>query len=707
MPQSWFGAAAVLLVTIATASAQPPVKGPPGQVVSPDGSPILAEGPLPVSVTLREKRSGNLIEEKGTLLFLTQRGIYYRVAKSDRMVGRPSNYYSFAAIETTEKVALAKGGTGLAYWSLDAKADPPVFKGDQLPVAIPDLTPRLGKKSEEQNWFLLHSLSRLQSRVDSALRAGDEQQIEFCTRRATAIADYIATNRLDQKLGAAYAELPKYVARQTKLADELEKLFADQLEKRKELIERAREAEAKRRQQELVGTLQLFGSFFQTADYDVYYTDGSVRRESMLEPDLFGMMAGFGQMGRARAEFQGEMSRLTVAKAAFEAQALKKYTAAQDKMAADRAARAESLRKVATDQFKLAPDVPLDRLADAQKQAAKEKSAAPVVALYEEQAKYEKGTGPWDNPYALCDLYDAKARAVAPKSPTRGNDMFALAQQAVEAARLVPQGELFDFERTQLLRIAAQLACRAAIADLPHLYWCRGYSPRAAFAVRVIDLAGPLDRLDPTGEIREQRALALLLVGRVDAALAQAEAVGKLRATSGSYHFNLARIQSAQFLVDEANDVPEKLRPKHGAIALASLETALKYGFTDVRDIQRDSDFFSMVMAPESKDRVAKITRLSVTYTIIPPPKAGDPVGLRVTNNSAFNLTNLTGTFEMFDSKGAPIKPDGTLTPPSFLLRPGREVVFQIPSPMKSVARRRLSVQCDQGKTVANETKGP
>ncbi len=704
MVTRFFIIAVVLLVNVSLALSQAP--GAPANAsttVSPDGSPILAEGPIAINLSMKDKRNGTFSKEDVTLLFITKDSLYYSNPKTGRVFTRPAKSLSVALIETKEPVTLATGKKATGLWNLDEKADPPAFTGDQLPLVMPDTTPRPGTKPLEQNWFLYYALARLQSRADTALASGDTVQQKVCSTRATEAAEHMGENRLDRAVAAAYAELPKYIQQQAAIAAALDQLYEDQIKKNRELIARAREAESKKRAGQLLGGLQVLGGFLNSSPYDVEYTDGTVRREYLSDPDVGSIVNGYGNIWQAQSAYQNEISRLAVAKEAFEAEAQRKYTEYHTTMTTQRAARTRLMRELGVERFQLEADAPIDHLDKAQEDAVKEKSTKPVVALFQNQVKYDRGTGPWDNPFALCDLYDAQARAVDPKSPTRSDELFALARQAADTVRLVPPGEIFAYERAALLRIAAQLACRAAIADTQQGFWCRTYSPRAAYAIRMLDLSGRVDQFDPTGEVREQRAVALLLVGRVSDALEQALAVGEQRATSAAYHYTLARLYSAQFLVAEMNGIPIKDQPKYAAMSLESLEKALKLGFRDIKDLKatgRDSDFFALFTSPDSRERAAQITTVSISYSIVPPASAGGSIVLKVTNNSPFAMTNLSGKFEMWGAGNVPIKPDGVLqqTPQ---LRPGREERFEIKAPTKTINRFKLSIVCDQGQTTA------
>jgi hypothetical protein len=681
-----------LVAAVGLAPAQPKA------AVSPDGTEVLAEGPLAVTVFVKEKTAfgeTKATTETGTLLFLTRNGVYFRDTKLNKMRAVVAKKLLAASVETAEPVARPDGKKKVMRWELDPKTAG--FAGEALAPAEPDLTPRPGNKPLEQNWFLFHLLGRLQSRVDTALALGDKRQLDYLTARAKALAAYAAENALDRGVVNALEGLADYIREQIDAARGLDELYAEQLKVRRDLIRRAREAEAERRARQFFAGLQLLASALPS--YDEYeLSDGTIVRVNN-GPDVDGVIGGLSGLASAQAGYQYQMGRLAVAQQTFEAGAQKRYQALHDKLIGGRAARAELLRKVGAARFGLTGTVPSDGMPAARQAAAKSKDVKPIIAVFEEQAKFDKGTGPWDNPYALCELYEVMARAI-PKGPGRAAAVFELAQKAADAVRLVPPGDIYAPERVEVIRAAARLACMAAGAEAQDGFWCRTFSPRAAYAVRLIDRAGALDELDVTGELREQRAIALLLTGHLPAALEQAQAVGKLRATSGAYHYALARLHSAQYWAPEVQALDPKERPRCGKAALESLEEAFKYGFSNLRELKEgglDSDFYALFTDADSKGRVREILKPDVSYSV---STSADKITLLVSNKSAFTLTNVTGSLDPRTKKDVPL----ALVPAGATIRPGREGRFEVDiSKVKNFDFRNwnLTLGSDQGKLPA------
>lgn len=581
-----------------------------------------------------------------------------------------------------------------------------------MPVAKIDLTPKPGNTPAEYEWFLFHLLPFIQEKVDHALSMADEQHIEYLRDRTVKIAQFTRQTKLklDKRLTAAYVLLLDYIEAQAKLAVQMDELFAQQMKARAEYIQKAIELQRRKAANQMLGLLQALGGALQTEPVLYFAPGGFVARGERLAPDFGDIFGGIGRMAQAQADYLYQRGRLDIALQAFAMQFAQEFAALQKQYDDNRKGRMDLIRKIGVEVFQLEEKQPLDDLEAAIQSSVKAKSFQPLIELSEAQAKYDRGTGTWDNPFALCVSYNVKADAqlaANQPAPTKSQVLFGLAEQAVAAVRLVPPDPLFDPERVELLRISARLACTAAKADLYQGYWSRAYSGRAAAAIRWLDQIDPIDKLDVTGEVREQRAVALLLVGRVTDALEQIQAVAALRDKNGTYHYHRSRILSAHNLVDMANNIPRKEQPRWAVMSLDSLKIAMKMGFNNLKELKNegvgaryDSDFNALFAAKETKDAASKLVKLNYAYFFVRPAKTGDPWRLRLINTGAFTISHPKFDLSVIDVGKK--RWDILLNQQPISLAPGAEIVIELNDPGNALARKllqaKLEVVCEQGK---------
>jgi hypothetical protein len=144
--------------------------------------------------------------------------------------------------------------------------------------------------------------------------------------------------------------------------------------------------------------------------------------------------------------------------------------------------------------------------------------------------------------------------------------LFDLATKAVDAVRYVPPGRLYDPDRADVLKTAGGLACMAAMLDSPNDTWRCAFSPKAAYAVRLLERAKTLN-LDQSGQVREQLAVAYALAGRPAEAIRLAEEIRGTRKGSVPFLITLARLLA---LNDRARD------------GLDVIQDAVTQGYTDI-----------------------------------------------------------------------------------------------------------------------------
>jgi hypothetical protein len=561
-------AAAVLCTLAGPAAAQPSPRA--DKPISPDGTDVLAEGPL--EVTVDWDKLGKKYKADCTLLFLTRKAFYLRDASGDVYpcaVDSGSYAYGRAMlIETRGPVPVGKGESEKRFWSRDLVpgTDPRQYRyaGKPLPPAAIDLTPLAvdeKRRAAVENWLLYCALEQLQSRVDTALLSGDEPLAKACAEQTKRVVAYLtAAPGADKTLRTGYEDLAGYLESQVKNRLAVRKLFEDQAGQIKNLQQQALEAQGR-----------------------------LMQSQAALARNPFALFGGASTLSRAMSAFEQERKRIELAVSALGGRAKEQLESLAKEFEAARKGRWTAIRTIGVDRYGLPLEAPFEVLRGLGEKADPKDVIALLEKRVEVDRRFGKDAGAGDNPFALRDLYAAQSGTIKAADEKRGAALFDLARQTVEAARLLPAGRAFDFERADLLRSAAALACLAATAEARTVLartggaWSQAFSPRAAYALRLLELSGALDgtgslaAADPTAQLREQRAVALLLVGQAEEAYQQAKQIEKLREESRSA---LSRVNLARLLLAR-----EKTTDADRAGALRHLVEAFKGGFGDVQEI--------------------------------------------------------------------------------------------------------------------------
>ena len=200
-------------------------------------------------------------------------------------------------------------------------------------------------------------------------------------------------------------------------------------------------------------------------------------------------------------------------------------------------------------------------------------------------------------------------------------DMIACANQCLNAACLVPSGDIYDEYRANFLWAAGDIASRASSKEIGNQSWGTAYNQTAASAVQVWKACLKFTS-DPTGECREQMAWALMASGDLKEALNQANSIASLRQNSASFSYNMACLESD----------------------LGDTDTAFKWfdytvrtlGYNNITQAKIDPDLEAM--RTEQKSRFDELVAVNWTCGIGFGIFNDDVI---VTNNSAFTLSHV------------------------------------------------------------------
>jgi hypothetical protein len=195
---------------------------------------------------------------------------------------------------------------------------------------------------------------------------------------------------------------------------------------------------------------------------------------------------------------------------------------------------------------------------------------------------------------------------------------FGDGERIAKMASFLPAGKAFDGERAELLGIASDLILRSAQLETGPRSWKGLASAKAAAALPILEAALRFDPSDTAGVLREQKALACCLSGRIDLGYQLAATLRPVRGESHKFRFLLAR---AAFLTG------------HDEEAIGELEVGIeRLGMTDIAPVRNCPDL------PRDLPRFRELTTVRVDALCRSGLSGGAVV---VVNRSSFPLTNV------------------------------------------------------------------
>jgi hypothetical protein len=201
-------------------------------------------------------------------------------------------------------------------------------------------------------------------------------------------------------------------------------------------------------------------------------------------------------------------------------------------------------------------------------------------------------------------------------------EMRRYAEHCIEAARLVPSGDIYDGSRNEFLWFAGDIIDRVATEEIGDNSWATTHNETAAYAVKIWDKCLEFNPADSTGEIRERQAWALFKSGDFNKALEQANAVKSLRGQTQHFAYNMACLLS---VLQKADNSFEWF-----ASAVRNL------GYNGISHAKRDPDLAFMRKAKEKEfnDLVEVRFSWAINYGVFK-----DDIILK--NESAFPITDV------------------------------------------------------------------
>jgi hypothetical protein len=638
--------------------------------VEPTDDIILFEGPVPGAVAYRHSAIGDLKTEAGTVQFVTKDAVYLRTKTGSIRIIDTKTYLIAEATATQDKRSLV--------WLYDASKKE--LRGTIEPIRAAVMPPSTVPAAGE-TLYLYFALDRLNDRIEQAVHSIDREALKQLRDRATVLSDRAKTVAADFQLIEEFSHTAKsidefvaiHAARQKYLDEHIDKVERNQIS----------DAEAKLRSEmeRQKGVAEYYRGAFPRVSVNLR------SGQSVASYDMGGAMAGVALMTRAELMYEHDRLRIAHAKRLLD----KDKAAKLDEFAAQSQTLRDTRRMaIAT----LGHDVfGMPRAKDVIEQRALASTLidrsdyAELSRVMNGRNDSDKHSRPAANPFAIVNTLAIAAQVPERDRAVQSERLFRNALAMIECIRLIPGGTLYDPDRADILRSAAGLAILAAVLESPDGSWKAALSPKAAFAVRLLNRAGEIT-IDMDGQIREQKAVAAALSGRYPESLKIADEIRLTRSKVIPFLITYARLQSL-------ND--------HHKDGLSVLGDAIGLGYDDIGFIAKNEDFI-----PLRRDAALfkAYTKPQLTFNwVLPKPglKMANASRIELVNNSPFALTKLRLQLRV-DWKGAPDKPlIKTIDVPRIDKTDQYvwEAVFD-DAPAR-VAKMKLTVDSDQGQFITDK----
>ncbi len=611
---------------------------------TPDDEKLLYAGPLPVKVKL--VGTFNKVEEQvnGTLMMITEKHLYLRKDGEFRATiyhaAADKDRYKYYVVRVDEVIdaKLAKNAEPKQWVrEVDAQNKMALAKFTGASFDTQQIVGRSPPPTEQQlRAIFFFSLQRLTFRINDALTRRDELLLDAFKARAKEVATYLRANRYPNEYAEEFEALISYIDRHVELQAKMNKEIEGLLEEGPKLLARQQRAAAQKKEPNLSGLLQAFLGAIPQPVY-VLLGNGREGRRGLVDGE--GILNGIGTIFDSQLSYANEMARIQSAYENASKNAKLLIDAARKEMVRNRAKQYQSIHALGVNRLGVpatAPPNPYEAIAKATGEG--ELGLAKVIAG--EKCKSDFQLSDRENPFARSDFAftEATLLAIDKSNPNKGDDIFRVAVRLAEASASLPNYAVFDFDRVDLYRVTAAIAGLAVFAECQPGVRGKVCSPRAMFAVRLLDTVENLAVIDRTGQAREQRALCLLLSGRPSDAIVESETLRVLRKESPTFWYNLSRmyaVRSESFFTNQKSDIVSDQTQ-----SLLALEQAFRAGFSQVREVVGAADFYGITSGRKKDFDKLIEPRGKIVLN-------GD--GLSYTNESPYAHTNveLTGVIQI------------------------------------------------------------
>ena len=522
----------------------------------------LAIGPLKMTIDLRPSSGAKAEPKEATVLFLTKTKLVTR-EKDGHVTFRDGQY-----------VPRVSGPGPKDKWDWNEKTKQ--YEGAPLPPTPIRLSADRQDKKQLAGYLAVRA-EFLYLELDNAMARRETARIQHIARYAGSIKEFARRENLGTEVVSLFdlqvhAETTEKLLKQ--LSAEFESLQKQKINDEKNLavVRRSFEARAS------VGLLRML------AGGTVYSAAGNTETEDL---GFTVALSGLGDLGQAAARRDLDERMLKEATGLYEDKAIAKINDIRAAMRANQAKLVERPKGV-WDKLNVQEDT-VRRLDSLSGTLLEKKDLTAALVVLEARTRYlaEKG---FKSPQLVCLVNNLKASdegrkpADAADRALRSEKIFKLAQNTIDAVKLVPDDPVFLTDRLQVLAAGAKLVHAAvSFAQEPksNTPLSEAWDPRADYGARALAVARtPEGTLaDPDGIARALRATLLFERGLHREALEAGRKLEDHASLDPTYLVNVAR-----FYAKTGN-------PKEAATVLTK---AYKSGFRGVRAAEADPDLKPM-----------------------------------------------------------------------------------------------------------------
>jgi hypothetical protein len=569
---------------------------------------LVALGPRDVRVTTTQGKTETL-----ALVRLTPERALVASGTPRKRTEAAATDKPFVKIETID---------GKQIWQLDSTKK--LYVGPKLvPTAPQPVGPPLQATPDQEDLYLLLGARRLFASVVEMVDQPDkEEAVADARQQALARLEYLKKTGRAPAVADLYADLARAVDDLCRAVADRRTVVAQMKEDARQAgLRRGKEAERALGNRVLGFTMLVMASLpeHRVVGYEthtVYDTEG---RHVVEEPvyETYYPLEGFKEPGARLLLNEAIESKVRQAQ-------LKAAAEIADAKTGPALVAALKARNDTVDRIVAHYDTIAGRDFGLEKPAAppaenKAHGIEATLAWLDAEARRARGRSGRDDPFTLAN--SILVRSLGPPGNT-ADALFREAREIVALVPLVPPAAIFDPDRAALCGLAGELVARAVDAETGAYPITESYSEKAAFAVSLMDQALALRPDDPTGKLRQARAIALAQADRVPEGLAQARDLVARKPKSAGARYSLARLECATGHVDRGLDQLE--------------EAVVKLGFRNLTEARARAEF------PRNHPRFESLTRIQLKVT----GNTGGPLSVTPIHNVVFQNT---GPFALYD----------------------------------------------------------
>jgi tetratricopeptide (TPR) repeat protein len=373
------------------------------------------------------------------------------------------------------------------------------------------------------------------------------------------------------------------------------------------IAEKRREAEAEADVQRMLGGMQMFVGGAPNHE-EVLDSHGRVvdyADRGMSDEDLF--YSGVSDWMNASKMEQVKKSALSAAARISDARRRRQIETAVNAQFAAMSAAREDLAKFARETFNRSLEMP---------------SSNPTAVAAGDSGINSQPNAELDflasDPLWLAFQMANRTPAGAARETVR--DRLLRSREIVRLAERVPGGATFDIDRALILSLAGRVCLDAALGEIGRTSWALAFNQNADYARQMLDEALKLYPTDASAQIRERRAIALMISGQWHESISAIDSLVEMQPKTASIRFARARMLCADGDIDAG---------------IKELEFAIStLGFDDLVAARAAGEF------PTSHPMFRDLTNVEIDVSAGSVPIARP--FFRLTNESKVRLRNIS-----------------------------------------------------------------